>query len=327
LGETEVLLWHWFAFAGLVIFLLVLDLKVFHKTDREPSLKESTWFTIFWIAVGLSFNAFIWWWAGPEPGVKFLTGYVVEKALSMDNIFVFVMIFKFFSIPLMYQYRVLFWGILGAVVMRLVFVLGGVALFERFEWVLPLFGLFLLYSAYKLIRHSGAEIHPEKNIVLKTARRFFRVTKGDHHEHGHAFFVRQNGLLYITPMFLVLLVIESSDVIFAIDSVPAIIGITSDRFLAFTSNVFAILGLRALYFLLAGVIDMFKYLHYGLAGVLGFIGLKMMGDYIGKVFYHHEEHLITPGMSLAVIALILGVSIVASIVIASREERNEDTEE
>ncbi|MEA1951097.1 MAG: TerC family protein [Planctomycetota bacterium] len=327
MGTTQVLLWHWFAFAGLVVFLLTLDLKVFHKTDHEPSLTESTWFTIFWIAVGLAFNGFIWWWAGNEAGVKFLTGYVVEKALSMDNIFVFVMIFKFFSIPLKYQYRVLFWGILGAVVMRLLFVLVGVELFNRVAWVMPLFGLFLIYSAYKLIVHSGADIHPEKNIVLKTARRFFRVTEGDHHEHGHAFFVRQNGLMYITPMFLVLLVIESSDVIFAVDSVPAIIGVTKDRFLAFTSNVFAILGLRALYFLLAGVIDMFKYLHYGLAGVLGFIGLKMMGDYVGKEFYGHKEHLITPGMSLGIIAVILGVSIAASILLASREQKQKDSEE
>ncbi len=327
MGDTEVLLWHWFAFAGLVVFLLVLDLKVFHRDDHEPSLKESTWFTIFWIAVGLAFNAFIWVWAGNEAGVRFLTGYIVEKTLSMDNIFVFVMIFHFFHVPLKYQYRVLFWGILGAVVMRLLFILVGVELFHRFSWVMPLFGLFLIYSAYKLIRHSGAEMHPEKNIVLKTARRFFRVTKGDHHEHGNAFFVRQNGLLYITPMFLVLLVIESSDVIFAVDSVPAIIGITDDRFLAFTSNVFAILGLRALYFLLAGVIDMFKYLHYGLAGVLGFIGVKMMGDYIGKEFYHYEEHIISPWMSLAIIAVILGASIGVSVLLSSREEHHEDTEE
>lgn len=326
MGDIEILWWHWLSFAGLVVFLLVLDLKVFHRDDHEPSLKESTWFTIFWIAMGLAFNAFIWIWAGHEAGVKFLTGYIVEKTLSMDNIFVFVMIFHFFKIPMKYQYRVLFWGILGAVVMRLVFILVGVELFHRFSWVMPLFGLFLIYTAYKLIRHSGADIHPEKNIVLKTARRFFRITKGDHHEHGHAFFVRQNGLLYITPMFLVLLVIESSDVIFAVDSVPAIIGVTDDRFLAFTSNVFAILGLRALYFLLAGVINMFQYLHYGLAGVLGFIGVKMLGDYIGKEFFQREEHLISPLVSLVTIAVILGASIIVSVLLASREESGDDTE-
>lgn len=316
--------WHWLSFAGLVVFLLVLDLKVFHRDDHEPSLKESTWFTIFWIAVGLTFNAFIWIWAGHEDGLKFLTGYVVEKALSMDNIFVFVMIFHFFKIPLKYQYRVLFWGILGAVVMRLLFILVGVELFHRINWVMPLFGLFLIYTAYKLIRHSGTDVHPEKNIVLKTARRFFRITKGDHHKHGHDFFVREAGHLCITPMFLALLVIESSDVIFAVDSVPAIIAITDDRFLAFSSNVFAILGLRALYFLLAGVINMFKYLHYGLAGVLGFIGVKMLGDYVGKEFCSHEEHLITPLMSLAVIAVILGTSVAVSLLLSSREESGDD---
>ena len=330
MGDIQIplgdLWWHWLSFAALVIFLLTLDLKVFHRDDHEPSLKESTWFTIFWIAVGLAFNAFIWIWAGHEDGVKFLTGYVVEKALSMDNVFVFVMIFHFFKIPLKYQYRVLFWGILGAVVMRLVFILVGVELFHRIHWVMPLFGLFLIYTAYKLIRHSGADVHPEKNIVLKTARRFFRITKGDHHEHGHAFFVREAGHLCITPMFLVLLVIESSDVIFAVDSVPAIIGITDDRFLAFTSNVFAILGLRALYFLLAGVINMFQYLHYGLAGVLGFIGVKMLGDYIGSEYYEHEGHLISPLWSLIIIAVILGVSIVASILLSSREESENNAE-
>ena len=320
--NVQVLWWHWLAFAGLVLFLLLLDLKVFHRDDHEPSLKESTAFTIFWIAVGLAFNAFIWIWAGHEAGVKFLTGYVVEKALSMDNIFVFVMIFHFFKVPMKYQYRVLFWGILGAVVMRLLFILVGVELFHRFNWVMPIFGLFLLYTAYKLIRHSGAEVHPENNVVLKTARRFFRVTKGDHHEHGHAFFVREAGRLCITPMFLVLLVIESSDVIFAVDSVPAIIGVTDERFLAFTSNVFAILGLRALYFLLAGVINMFEYLHYGLAGVLGFIGAKMLGDYVGSEFYGREEHLISPITSLAIIAGILGASVAVSIWLAPRDEEN-----
>lgn len=327
MGDTVVLLWHWLAFAVLVFFLLILDLKVFHRDDHEPSLRESTAFTIFWIAVGLAFNAVIWFWAGRHAGVLFLTGYVVEKALSMDNIFVFVVIFHFFKVPLKYQYRVLFWGIMGAVVMRLVFILVGVELFHRFDWVMPLFGAFLLYTAYKLIRHTGGEVHPENNIVLKTARRFFRISQGDHHQHGHDFFVREEGRLCITPMFLVLLVIESSDLIFAVDSVPAIIGVTHDRFLAFTSNVFAILGLRALYFLLAGVIGMFEYLHYGLAGVLGFIGVKMLGDYVGQEFYGHEEHLISPLASLAVIAVILGASIAVSLLFAPGKDVEEMIEE
>jgi tellurite resistance protein TerC len=305
---------------------LVLDLLVFHRHDHTPSLKESTAFTIFWIAVGLAFNALVWWWGWKETGtheagIKFLTGYVIEKSLSMDNIFVFVVIFKFFHIPMMYQYRVLFWGILGAIVMRLVFILGGVELFHRFDWVAPLFGAFLVYTAYKLCVHTTTDVHPERNIVLRLARRFFPVTKGDHHQHGHHFFVREGGRWCMTPMFLVLLVIESTDVVFAIDSVPAIIGVTHDRFIAFTSNIFAILGLRALYFLLAGVVEMFCYLHYGLAAVLAFVGFKMLGDY----FVVHEEgsHLISPAMSLAIIAVLLSVSIIASI-IATRGSKTED---
>ena len=321
LGATQVLLWHWAAFAGLVVFLLLLDLKILHRTDHEPSLRESTLFTLFWIAIGLTFNAFIWWWAGNHAGITFLTGYVVEKAMSMDNIFVFVVIFRFFKVPVKYQYRVLFWGIMGAVVMRLVFILVGVELFHRFDWILPIFGLFLVYTAVKLVVHSEAEVHPENNIVLKTARRFFRVAKGDHHQHGHDFFVREAGRLCITPLFLVLLVIESSDVIFAVDSVPVIIAITDDRFLAFTSNVFAILGLRALYFLLAGVIDMFKYVHYGLAGVLGFVGIKMLGDYVAQTFYGfgEKEHIVSPLVSLAVIAVILGASMLISVLLSKKE--------
>jgi tellurite resistance protein TerC len=311
-----------------VVVLLVLDLFVFHRHDHKPTLLESTVFTVFWIAMGLLFNGGIWWWGyveglGAEPGVKFLSGYLVEKSLSMDNIFVFVVIFKFFNVPMKYQYRVLFWGILGAIVMRLVFILAGVELFHQFSWVAPAFGLFLLWTAYKLARHgAGEEVHPDKNIVLRFARRFFRVTRGDHHEHGHDFFARENGVWCVTPMFLVLLVIESTDVIFAVDSVPAIIGITDDRFIAFTSNIFAILGLRALYFLLAGVVDMFRYLHYGLAGVLAFVGFKMVGEW----WYEQrggEGSLISPWQSLLVIAGLLAVSMIVSVMLSAREKRGD----
>ncbi|MHC4180058.1 MAG: TerC/Alx family metal homeostasis membrane protein [Planctomycetota bacterium] len=350
--------WHWLSFGLLVVVLLVLDLCVFHRHDHRPSLRESAVFTAFWIAVGLAFNALVWWWGyGPEHrsevGVTFLNAYLIEKSLSMDNIFVFVVIFRFFHVPLRYQYRVLFWGILGAIVMRLLFILMGVALIQMFEPVIVVFGAFLVYVAYRLARHSGADVHPEKNIVLKTARRFLPVTQSDHRQHGHRFFVRQNGSLYITPMFLVLLVIESTDVLFAVDSVPAVIGIipktetftpSLTMFIAFTSNVFAILGLRALYFLLAGVVDMFRYLHYGLAAVLGFVGLKMIGEYLFKEFggslidglggylsepvaeyLRHladraeEGHLLPPWASLLVIALLLGVSIAASLIVKYRE--------
>ena len=322
----ELHFWHWLAFGALVVLLLALDLLVFHRHDHTPTLKESTWWTVFWIGLALIFNGLIWWWAGHEIGGVYLMGYLIEKSLSMDNIFVFVVIFRFFAIPLMYQYRVLFWGILGAVVMRLLFILTGVELMQRFEWVIPLFGAFLVYTAYKLTMHSGSDVHPEKNIVLKTARRFFRVTKGDHHENGHAFFVRENGLLCVTPMFLVLLVIESTDVVFAVDSVPAVLGIipkTYSRewiaFIAFTSNVFAILGLRALYFLLAGMVDLFRYVHYGLAAVLGFVGLKMIAE--SWIPHKEDTHLIPIWASLLVIALLLAVSMLVSVLVAKREAK------
>jgi tellurite resistance protein TerC len=322
--------WHWLSFGLLVLVLLALDLYVFHRHDHAPSLRESAGFTIFWIAVGLAFNALIWWWGaavghGHQMGMTFLSAYLIEKSLSMDNIFVFVVIFHFFRIPLMYQYRVLFWGILGAIVMRLAFILAGVELIHRFHWVTPVLGAFLVYTAYRITRHSGSDVQPEKNVVLRTARRFLPVARGDHHQHGHAFFVREKGAFCITPMFLVLLVIESTDVVFAVDSVPAVIGIVPEAFgkelttfIAFTSNVFAILGLRALYFLLAGVVDMFRYLRYGLAAVLGFVGLKM----IGKWWIDFE---VAPALSLLVIALLLGISIAASMIAKYREGPQDQT--
>ncbi len=318
---TQITIWHWVAFGVVVAFLLALDLFVFHRKDHVPSLKESIGWSVFWVVLALVFNALIWWWAGDEAGIRFLAGYLVEKSLSVDNLFVFLVIFRFFQIPLQYQYRILFWGILGAVFMRLIFILAGTELIERFHWMNFVFGMFLLYTAYKLFRHSGAEVHPEKNIVLRAARRVLPVSRGDHREHGSQFFVREEGHLRITPILLVLLVIESTDVVFAVDSVPAIIGITRDRFLVFTSNIFAILGLRALYFVLAGVMELFRYIHYGLAAVLGFIGLKMAGEYVAEVMHWKAPgvDLVSPWTSLGVVGVLLGVSIVASIVAGRRE--------
>jgi tellurite resistance protein TerC len=306
------MLWHWIAFGVLVTVLLALDLFVFHRHDRTPSLAESAAWTAFWCSLALAFNGLIWWWQGHEPAVQFLTGYVVEWALSMDNVFVFAVVFRFFNVPLKYQYRVLFWGILGAIVLRLLFVVLGGELIKRFDWVLPLFGLFLVFTAIKLAMQSEGEVDPEKNIILRFSRRFFKVSQGDHHEHGHAFFVREGGRLCFTPMFLVLLVVESTDVLFAVDSVPAIFGITRDIFIIYTSNIFAILGLRALYFLLAGMIELFDYLHYGLSAVLGFIGLNMIAEYW---FLPEGVHFIPTWGKLAIIAVLLGVSIAVSILV------------
>jgi tellurite resistance protein TerC len=318
---TDLIAWHWIGFGVLVTVLLALDLLVFHRHDHAPRLRESAGWSVFWIALALMFGGVIWWWDGSDAGTKYLTAYLIEKALSMDNIFVFVVIFRFFHIPLMYQYRVLFWGILGAIVMRLVFIFAGIALIEHFNWVIPLFGLFLIYTGYKLARHSGVEIHPDQNVVLKLARRFFRVTHGDHHQHGHGFFAHENGRWCITPMFLTLLVIESTDVLFAVDSVPAVLVITTDRFIAFSSNIFAILGLRALYFLLAGSVDLFRYLHYGLASILALVGVKMLVS-----FWLERQGMepIPTWISLLLVVVLLAISIVASIVANRRDEGREE---
>jgi tellurite resistance protein TerC len=318
-------LWHWLAFAAMVAVLLVLDLFVFHRHDHAPSLRESALWTAFWCFLSLLFNGLIWWWRGPTSALEYFTGYLVEWSLSMDNVFVFAVIFGFFRVPLMYQYRVLFWGILGAVVMRLAFVLLGAALISRFDWVIPVFGVFLIYTAVKLAIHSGGDVHPDRSLMLRIARRLLPVSQGSHEQYGHDFFVREAGRLCITPLFLVLVVIESTDVLFAVDSVPAIFGITTDAFIIFTSNIFAILGLRALYFLLAGVIEMFRYLHYGLSAVLAFVGLNMVADYVAKLrnFIPHDQHLIPIWAKLAVIALLLVVSVVASVFADRRDEKRE----
>jgi tellurite resistance protein TerC len=298
---------YWFAFCAGTVTLLVLDMFVFHRHAHEPSLRESALWTLFWCSLALAFNAWVWWQFGHEAGVAFFTGYLVEWSLSMDNVFVFVVIFAYFGVPLKYQYRVLFWGILGAIVMRLTFILVFGELLKRYEWIFYIFGAFLIYTGIKLARAHGVETHPDQNVVLRLARRYLRVAKGSHGDH---FVVRQDGRLFFTSLFLVLLVVESTDVVFAIDSVPAIFGITKEPFVVFTSNVFAIMGLRALYFLLAGVMNLFRYLSYGLSAILIFIGIKMM--------LHHwwePKH----WQSLLVIVFLLGTSIVASIIAARRE--------
>jgi len=308
----------WLAFGGLVLVLLVLDLVVFHRKIHTPTLRESLGWTIFWVAVAGVFNAFLWRWKGGQAGVEFLTGYLIEWSLSMDNVFVFVVIFRFFRVELKYQYRVLFWGILGAIVMRLVFIVVGAELVRRFGWVMPLFGAFLIFTGIRLATHDESDVDPEQNLVLRMARRWFRVTKGFYQQR---FFVREAGRLAVTPLFLVLLVIESTDVLFAVDSVPAIFGITKDPFIVFSSNIFAIMGLRALYFLLAGVVDLFKYLNYGLSAVLVFVGCKMVGEYF---FAPEHDHLMPAWVSLLVVVSLIGISIVASLLAGGEKKPSEE---
>lgn len=263
----------WSVFAVVVTVSLAADLFVFHREAHEVDFKEGVVYTLAWIAVSLAFNVWIYVEAGSGPALEFLTGYVIEKSLSVDNIFVFIVIFDYFSVPGKFQYRVLFWGILGAVVMRGLFVLLGVALIHRFEWVMLVFGAFLVYTGIRIVVREDAEVDPEHNRAIQWLERHLPVTE---RYDGQRFWTRIGGKLRATPLLLVLLVVELTDVVFAVDSIPAIFGVTRDPFLVFTSNIFAILGLRALYFVLRGLMDRLEYLHYGLGAVLAFIGAKML---------------------------------------------------
>ena len=298
---------YWWAFGAFVILVLVLDLGVFHRHSRETTLREAGIWTAIWCSLALVFNAIIYFWRGNVHAINFLTGYLIEWSLSMDNVFVFAVIFSFFRVPRKYQYRVLFWGILGAVLMRLAFVLLGSALIVKFHWIIYVLGAFLVYTGIKLVFHDES-VDPEHSWVLRSARKWLRVTR---EHHGEKFFIREEGKLAVTPLFLVLLVVETTDVAFAVDSVPAIFSITQDPFIVFTSNIFAILGLRALYFLLAGVMDLFRYLRYGLSAILVFVGIKMLIEHWYKI---------PPAASLAVVLSLLAISIIASLV-AARNDR------
>jgi tellurite resistance protein TerC len=291
----------WLGFIAFVLAMLALDLFVLHKDAHAVSLREAALWSAFWIALGLSFGVVIWMTQDGTAAGEYLAGYLIEKSLSVDNVFVFVLIFSYFSVPAMYQHRVLFWGILGALVLRGVFILAGAALLDAFHWILYLFGAFLVYTGIQMFRHQDLDIDPGENRVLRLLKRFVPLTT---EYHGQKLFTRQAGVLMATPLFAVLVVVETTDLIFAVDSIPAIFAVTRDPFLVFTSNVFAILGLRALYFLLAGVANRFVYLKIGLAAILVFVGVKMLMTDI----YHFPIW-----ASLAVIGSILTASILFSL--------------
>ncbi len=292
----------WIAFNIFVVCMLVLDLLVFHRNAHVVKVKEALLFSAFWIALALAFNVVVWWWQGSEVALQFLTGYLIEKSLSVDNLFVFLLIFSYFAVPAIYQHRVLFWGVLGALVMRFVFIIAGAALIARFHWLIYVFGAFLIFTGLRMARKGEDEIHPEKNPVVNFVRRLMPVTPN---YHGGRFFIRDMGRLMATPLLIVLVMVETTDVLFALDSIPAIFAVTTDPFIVYTSNVFAILGLRSLFFALAGVMVLFHYLKFGLAAVLTFIGAKMV-----LIDFVH----IPIGVSLLVIAAILVISVVASLV-------------
>lgn len=280
--------------------MLVLDLGVFHRRAHSVKFHEAVGWSIMWMALAGAFAVLVYFWHGRGATLEFVTGYVIELSLSVDNLFVFLLIFRYFRVPPVHQHKVLFWGILGALVMRGVFILLGVGLIRRFEWIIYVFGALLVYSGIKLFRQEEMEIHPEKNPVLRVFRRWMPVTEN---YEGGKFFVRRPGL-YATPLLIVLLVVETTDLLFAVDSIPAILAITLDAFIVYTSNVFAILGLRSMYFALAGMMEAFHYLHYGLSIVLIFVGAKMLVSH----YYHMPTE-----VALGVVAGVLLISVLASV--------------
>ena len=291
----------WAGFVAFVLAMLAVDLGVFHRKAHDVSMKEAGAWSAVWVALALSFNALVYAWFGSERALEFTTGYLIEKALAVDNIFVFVVIFGAFAVPSVHQHRVLFWGVLGALVMRAAFILAGGAFLARFHWAIYVFGAVLAITGVKLLLQRHQELHPERNVLVRAFQRIFPVS---HEPSGGKFVVRRDGRLMATTLLVALVAVEVTDLVFAVDSIPAIFAVTTDPFIVFTSNIFAILGLRSLYFLLAGVITKFAYLKVGLSFVLIFVGAKMLAMDFFKV---------PIGASLGIIAAILGLSIVASL--------------
>lgn len=302
--------WTWVGFTGLILALLLLDLLVLARGSREISFRQATVLSVFWIILALLFGVAVFAVAGPARGSEYLAGYVIEKSLSVDNVFVFALIFSYFAVPARYQYRVLFWGVVGALVLRGVFVLVGAGLLERYDWMIYVFGAFLVYTGVRMAFHRDAEVHPERNPVLRVVRRLVPMTDDFQDEK---FFVRKAGKLFATPLFAVIVIVGTTDVVFAVDSIPAIFAITSSSFVVWSANAFAVLGLRPLYFMLAGMIDRFVYLQAGLSVVLVFVGVKfLISDVVGKV---------PIWISLPFIATVVGVSILASLWKTRGQER------
>lgn len=298
----------WTSFNVFVLLMLALDLGVFHRKSHEVSVKEALTWTAVWITLSLLFNIFVYYHFDKEKAIEFFTGYVIEKSLSVDNIFVIIMIFSYFNVPRAYQHKVLFWGVLGALVMRVIFIFAGIELIHKFHWLIYIFGGFLIFTGVRMLKPGDVKLEPEKNPIVKLIRRFVPVTGAFHQDK---FFVRLRGKLWATPLFLVVMLIEATDLIFAVDSIPAILAISEDPFIVYTSNVFAILGLRSLYFALAGIEKYFRFLKYGLSAILIFVGIKMCIVDIYKIPVE---------LSLIVIATLLSVSMLASVIIAKPKD-------
>jgi tellurite resistance protein TerC len=302
---TAIPLWAWGAFFLFIAAMLALDLGVFQREAHAITMREALAWCVVWAALAVGFAGLVWWWRGAEAGQQFFAAYLVELCLSVDNVFVFILIFAYFKVEPRYQHRVLFWGILGAVIMRGIFILVGVGVIARFHWVIYIFGAFLVYTGIKLAlpAKDDAEVDPGKNIAVRFFRKHFPVSDRFHGDH---FFVRENGRRVATLLFIVLIVVETTDLVFALDSLPAVLAITKDGFVALTSNIFAILGLRSLYFALSGIMQLFRFLKIGLAVILCFIGVKMLIE----PWAH-----ITTGTSLGVIGGVLATSVLMSVLI------------
>jgi len=301
-------IWFWVVFNAVILLLLVLDLTVVSRKRRAVPFKQALLMSAFWISLAMAFAVFVHQWLGATKALEFVTGYLLEEALSVDNLFVFILLFAYFKVPPEEEKTVLFWGIIGALIMRGLFIGAGVALVQRFHWILYAFGVFLIWTGFKLMSEGEEQQDPSRNIVLKFSRRFLPLTEA---YEGKSFFVRREGRVLATPLFVVLLVVETTDILFATDSIPAILAITRDPFIVYTSNVFAILGLRSMYFALAGMMKLFHYLNYGLAVVLMFIGAKMLLP---------ERYNVPTWAALAVVAGVLALSVVASLLFPKKEE-------
>jgi tellurite resistance protein TerC len=323
-GEESI--WMWLGFIGLVSVVLALDLGVFNKEAHRVSSKEALLWTCLWVSLAVGFAGVVWYFYGFEKATEFMTGYLVEESLSVDNLFVFVLVFRHFRVEERYQHRILFWGVLGAVVMRAIFIFAGVALIQKFHWIIYLFGAFLIYSGLKLLFEKDGEEETEEvaeSMAVRLVKRFFAISKN---YDGQKFFTIENGKRVATPLFLVLIVVEITDLIFAFDSIPAVLAVSKDPFIVFTSNIFAIMGLRSLYFLLADVIDKFVFLKKGISFILTFVGVKMLFPEISR-WITGESLTIPSPISLVVIASVLFLSIVISLLVAPKDLKKEEKQE
>jgi tellurite resistance protein TerC len=305
-------IWFWIVFNAAILILLFLDLTVVSRKRRAVPFRQALLMSAFWIGLAMAFAVFVHQWLGSTKALEFVTGYLLEEALSVDNLFVFILLFAYFKVPPEEEKTVLFWGIIGALIMRGTFIGAGVALVQRFHWILYAFGVFLIYTGFKLMREGDEQQDPSRNVVMKFCRRFLPLTES---YEGKSFFVRREGRILATPLFVVLLVVETTDILFATDSIPAILAITRDPFIVYTSNVFAILGLRSLYFALAGLMKLFHYLNYGLAVVLMFIGAKMLLP---------ERYHVPTWVALVVVAGVLALSVLASALFPKKDAPNSE---